>query len=270
MEKIRVLTALLTLSLFSTTACKPKVNTISQVQVTNGILTKNGEFPEVLMLISETGRCTGTFVNDHQMLTAAHCVQDAKELSVGEPRLGSPLFGIRTIAKAESWVIHPNFLQQLDSTYDLALVNFPKGTSPGKFAKISSQGAALAENVLIVGYGNSVIDRQLNQGQLSEFGSGFKRQGVNKIEARDQGLLRFFGFLSEQEAKKRNLKPGQRALSAEGDSGGPMFNARGEIIGISSAAEPSVTGSGQILNYWSLYVDLSSDSSKSFLKDLKN
>jgi len=89
---------------------------------------------------------------------------------------------------------------------------------------------------------------------------------VDATQPKSGGLLRFLGALSEKDAERRNLKIGQRVLSAEGDSGGPMLNANGEIVGISSAAEP-IIGSGQVLNYWSLYVDLSSESSRSFLQE---
>lgn len=266
MHQILRITSFFSFCLLSAFSCKSINNQNSQLNVTNGILSQSHEFKAVMLLITDSGQCSGVFVNDYQFLTAAHCVRDAKEVKVGEPRLGSPLFGHKVIAKAESWVIHPQFKSDADSSYDLAIVRFPRGTSTLGGLKINIQGVQLAQPIIIVGYGSNVIERQAQDGQIVQYGQGFKRWGSNKIEDKSGGLLRFLGALSEKDAERRNLKTGQRVLSAEGDSGGPMLNANSEIVGISSAAEP-IIGSGQVLNYWSLYVDLSSESSRSFLQE---
>lgn len=260
------ITSAFSFCLLSTFACKSTNKLDSQLDVTNGILSQNNEYKAVMLLMTDSGKCSGVFVNDHQYLTAAHCVRDAKEVKVGEPRLGAPLFGNKVLATAESWVIHPQFKSDADSRYDLAIVRFPKGTSMLGKITINTQGVQLAQQIVIVGYGNSAIERQVQDGQTVQYGQGFKRYGTNKIEDKSGGLLRFLGVLSEKDAERRNFKAGQKVLSAEGDSGGPMLNANNEIVGISSAAEP-IIGSGQVLNYWSLYVDLSSESSRSFLQE---
>ncbi len=265
MSKLSTKIGLLTLTMISMIGCKKITESNSQTKVTNGILSKNTEFRAIQLLITDQGNCSGTFLNDSKFLTAAHCIVGAKEIKVGEPRLGSPLFGNKIIAEAESWVVHPRFKSNQDSQYDLAIVSFPKGTSPLGGLKIKKEGAALAENVLIVGFGNSVIERDAPNQETTQYGNGFKRYGSNKIESKEGGLLRFLGVLSEKEAEKKGLKTGQRVLSAEGDSGGPMLNAKSEIVGVSSAAEPYFA-SGKILNYWSLYVDLSTTSSREFLE----
>ncbi len=266
MSKFIKKTGFFAFALASLMGCKNLTSSGSQTKVTNGILSKPHEFKAVQLLITDQGNCSGTFISDSKFLTAAHCLKDVKEVKVGEPRLGSPLFGNKVIAKAESWVIHPLFKTDADSPYDLAIVTFPKGTSPLGGVKIRKEGVALAEGVMIVGFGNSVVDREAPNREMLQYGNGFKRYGTNKIESKEGGLLRFLGVLSEKEAEKKNLKPGQRVLSAEGDSGGPMLNAKDEIVGVSSAAEPIITSSGQILNYWSLYVDLSTASSREFLE----
>lgn len=64
--------------------------------------------------------------------------------------------------------------------------------------------------IAIVGYGNSVVERETSDGQPVGYGNGFKRKGFNKIESKDGGLLRFLAWLFSRLLEFHDKSRGKR------------------------------------------------------------
>lgn len=126
----------------------------SDTKVTNGKLESG--FPYVVPIsLDSSGMCTGTFVSDSLLITAAHCVDRFSTISYQGTSVGrTDVFinpGWPTTADACEAV-------QRDPKYDIALVRFPAGTFRGtEFAKLLGRTPVVDEEFTIVGFGNTVI-----------------------------------------------------------------------------------------------------------------
>lgn len=69
-------------------SCGRSANSNSSLRVTNGISLKSTDFPSVVMLYREQGDnggvCTGTWISDRVVLTAAHCFMGLPQGPNGE------------------------------------------------------------------------------------------------------------------------------------------------------------------------------------------
>ena len=134
---------------FLGSACGTSPEKRSQVKVTNGKKISESNFPSVVLLVMQTAKgqsiCTGTFVNDRQLLTAGHCVAS---LDLENPSLyyvtmdydenGEMYY--QAIAQAESIAINPRYSLTRDNGVngsDVSVVNFPSNTAPA-VSKISA------------------------------------------------------------------------------------------------------------------------------------
>lgn len=244
--------------------CGQKSEDQSTLKVTNGRDIVETDFPSVVLLVafSPEGEsiCTGTFVNDSQVVTAAHCVEGLDKTSPklayakdvgGELALG---------AAALSFERHPeyNFAEGVNPK-DVAVVNFPANSAPA-VSKIAAASPAAGETLTIVGYGNNenFIDEA---GKQDGSGAGYKRVGTNKVGNVEDGMIGFVGV----GGKTEGLDQGELVSSGSGDSGGPLF-VKDELAGVTSGGGFSPTEFGLVSV--SLYVDLNSDSVKSFLSSV--
>ena len=231
----------------------------SDIKIANGTVIPETSYPSVVLLYDQAGSiCTGTFVTEEIVITAAHCTMsgdvDAKgqvDLTLGIIEVEDMAAGKATlIAKSTKIYRNPEWDRNGRNVnrYDLGLVYFPKGTARA-VSKISQSAAQSGDDFTIVGYG-------LNQtNDLSDgSSSGVKRVGYNKISGVSGGFLQFTGVT------KTSSGDGSEASSSSGDSGGPLF-VDGELAGVTS-------GGG---NSWgrarSLYVDLHSSTSRDFLSN---
>lgn len=246
------------------TACGTSKEETSASKVTNGVTVSGQTFPSTVLLISLTaageGICTGTFVNDSQVVTAGHCVEN---LAANNPNMvvATEFKGqVVPFAKAESFVRNPNYsFAQGVSPYDLAVINFPANTAPA-VSPIAEAAPKAGEAFTIVGYGNNqnFID---NTGVLNGAGAGTKRAGSNRIGQVSGGMISFAGLTGTMDIE--GMEPGQYVSSGSGDSGGPMF-VNGNLVGVTSGGGMGATPDGLDIAI-SFYVDLNSPLSQAFL-----
>jgi len=261
---------ILTASAFATGCGSQTGVESSQLQITNGFEIPNDEFPAVVLLLIEgpEGRriCTGTFINDHQVVTAAHCVA---QLANRMPAIyyaqtledkGQASYVIR--AQARRFMIHPSYEPSANPDihpHDLAIVDFPISTAPA-VASLSPLTPQFDALVTIVGYGDerSYLDKN---GVQSGQGAGVKRYGTNKVQNVADGMLSFAGL----PAKDDSIAAGQWAASGSGDSGGPLFH-QGRLAGVTSGGRLVQGTQGNWIAY-SHYVDISHPDNAQFLSE---
>ena len=247
----------------------------SEVKVTNGKKINEQDFPEVAFLTSypvtesgfvSQGFCTGTFVNDHQMLTAAHCVEGLDPQNPALYYLSKPEGSTKDLeyqpqAKALSFVQHPNYSMRLEggiNQFDMAVVDFPAGTAPA-VSQVTETKPKTGDVLTIVGYGDNRNFATLS-GEFEGSGSGIKRIGTNQVAFLDADMIGFYGVTESNP----ELEPGEYSASGAGDSGGPLF-IDGKLAGITSGGGLAQTEDGYLVGV-SLYVDLTSQSSEQFLQ----
>lgn len=126
----------------------------SDVDVTNG--KPESGFPYVVSIsLDGRGMCTGSFVSDSLLITAAHCVDRFSSISYNGISAGrsdifvNPGWPVTSDACAAT---SPN------PKYDIALVRFPQGTFRGQeVAKLLGRSPKEGEEFTIVGFGHNII-----------------------------------------------------------------------------------------------------------------
>jgi hypothetical protein len=190
---------------------------------------------------TQIARCTGTFVSDTTMLTAAHCVPSTGSLVVYVPRarfdLDTELDQVKDIGVRATGVVRSDFQERENGTddeflretgKDMSAVIFPPGTAPDTVT-LAAKRPSVGGRVSLVGFG------------LTHFSSGTarqpdddvatKREGSNTLYA-DQTTANYPDALFFLGASKTT--GGATASVAQGDSGGPMLDAAGALTGITS------------------------------------
>ncbi|MBF0441754.1 MAG: trypsin-like serine protease [Oligoflexales bacterium] len=226
------------LSTFFVPAClKRPADKTSALNVSNvdeaGDLWK--QFPEVVQIEikDKMGKtiqlCSGTFVNDLMLVTAAHCMFDGKRNRADH-----------IVFKSEDQIEHkgkifvnssydPRKAERYQITSDMAMVAFDPGQSskpvaPGtaKFGK----GEPLKNNeeIILVGFGDDDLAKNS--------GAGAKRAGENVVKGNSRdNTFRFWGIA----AADGNTKPGTLSSIGSGDSGGAIFRKQDHsFVGIMS------------------------------------
>ena len=187
---------------------------LSDVKVTNGKLTV--DYPAVVQINQDGASCTATFIRSDVLLTAAHCI----DLNAG------PVVVPSLKIASSDFVVHPDYPAKFDK--DVALVFFDRDvattTMPLQY-NLPTKG----DPVRLVGFGNN---RYL-QGLKSAGATGVKRTGSNRVVEANREGISLLGIPSA--FPEGHLTPtGENSSGAPGDSGGPLLNASGEILGIAS------------------------------------
>ena len=231
----------------------------STIKVTNGTEISPEEFPGVVLLYdAKIGSiCTGTFITETIVLTAAHCTMGGEidregevdhELQLVEIE-GNDTSKARAVATSTRVVRNPmwDFAGRNVNRYDLGLVFFEPGVAKDVLP-IAAEPAEVGDDFVIVGYG-------LNTSSTNDPSSaGIKRMGQNRVSQILGGFIQFDG-----QSKTTNAD-GTDVAAGSGDSGGPLF-IDNKIAGVTSGG-----GWGGFGRTRSLYIDLHSETSRDFLE----
>lgn len=210
------------------TACG-RNESVSDVDITNGFSLSESDRPAVRAIkIDDKFYCTGTFLSDRTMLTAAHCVNNKRALSsyivLGRSPISIFYYGEPSQFLATG---KPTFKEAIRS--DSALLIFGEAmVHVRSFPKLSRKRPVSGDLVTLVGYGLA--------NELQRESAGHKRRGQSVVVTADTDYEPWFietdGLPGPPKASK--LKRGTYSGTLAGDSGGPMFAKDDSILGTSS------------------------------------
>ncbi|NBW81469.1 hypothetical protein EBR21_06915 [bacterium] len=217
------------LTLLLPVACKRPVSSESDVEMARGKLATGKEIfmPKVVSLTMPIGGnmaayCSGVLVGPRQIITAAHCVDSAKEVIV--ERYERDLS--KSSRKGIAWKQFPKFVEndlqtkRYMSALDVGVVVLDK-PYPAPFMTLNPSVANSYSNAIYAGIGRS---------EGEQFDLKLRHAGniqSNRVNHRGWGSV----WISK----------GTAAL-CHGDSGGPLLTQAGELLGVQSASSYLETG----------------------------
>lgn len=267
---------------FSMSCLEQENEWASHPNITNGLSAKDDQYKAVVLLLAnmDTGRrlCTGTFVSDSKLVTAAHCIPSKasnlwfvskrhSDLETGDsaPKESA---SYQIEAQALGFKIHPNYINMVGDSdtgnpvgshpHDLAVVGFPIGTS-ASYVRLASRKPDADEDVTLVGFGSD----RAQEGDGLQFGGaiGVKRFGQSRLTGMDGELLISKGVIDQDQS---GLGAGLWVATARGDSGCPMFFG-GELVAITSGGGVEQTSRGTQVGV-SRHVNLTNPSNAEFVR----
>jgi V8-like Glu-specific endopeptidase len=248
----------------------------SRPNITNGLNATDDQFQAVVLLLanfnSDKRLCTGTFLSDSKLVTAAHCLpQKPVDLwvvrqdfhgSVEQESSSDVPKSYYIDAQALSFTVHPEYSNNGSSAgfhpHDLAVVEFPIGTS-STFVRLATRIPNVDEDVTLVGFGSD----QASEGEGVQFSNkiGIKRFGQSRLTGVEAGLLVSKGLLGHDDI---GVGAGLWVATGPGDSGGPMLLG-GKLVAITSGGGIEQTSRGTQVGV-SKHVDLTNPSNAAFIQ----
>ena len=184
------------------------------LKVVNGILAAN--IPAVVQLRSKTSSCTGTFLGDNVVLTAAHCMDASPTGGMGLSD------GTMPVAMVHGGVVDTQATTNTSPLKDVALLIFVSPKSK-VWRKIASNPPKQGDALIVAGYGQTDFVNDNDP-------DGRVRYGYNTVDAISpaNATLKY-----ESPKTTDNLGKGVQSMSGRGDSGGPIISGDG-IVAITS------------------------------------
>lgn len=213
----------------------------------------DSEYPGVVLVIAPKGAgiCTGTFVSERAVLTAAHCVSDSGTYTV---RTSFGTFETTTKRALGAGVV--------DDPNDIALLVFDHAVASREKGQVYNvhDNVRAGDVLRLVGYGCNDINTRR--------GSGVKRTGTNAVAELDD-YINFLTPMSSSSSGSRGIfGPSNRAASCFGDSGGPAaLEKDGTLVVVGVTHAGGSEGSNQVSQYAN--VATQSDN-RSFLRNLNS
>jgi secreted trypsin-like serine protease len=159
--------------------------------------------------------CSGTLIARDAVLSAAHCFASMRPGLAYEVVIGSAVTPAAARVSVIEVVTHPRF-DEVTRANDVAilwLANPVEEISPLSLPEPTSSEPALGERVELAGFGAT------SAGAVPD---GAKRVGVGRVATVEAGVV--------------DVDP-DPAVSCVGDSGGPLFGADGELVGVASSGD---------------------------------
>jgi len=180
------------------------------LKIINGIAPENGITAVVPLENTSGGLCTGTFMGDNVVFTAAHCM-DTSEL--GGMGLTDGTMPVAMVNGGVTGEDASSANPKARPLKDIAILIFADNTSKA-WRRISPEAPQQGSIFVVAGYGETKF---LSAGSVD----GKVRYGYNTIESIDaaQGILRY-----QAPESHAGMAAGQEAISGRGDSGGPIIN----------------------------------------------
>lgn len=191
--------------------CKAS-NVDSQIRVVGGKPTD--AYPAVVKLGGDGKICSGSFISPNVILTAGHCAWSGISYNGITPVKNIPHHGY-VMSRAGR-------LSPTETGSDLRLLVFDKVLSKHTL-KLSQKRAAAGSVVTIVGFG---CDTWTTGEGGKRTGSGVKRVGSTRLKSVTEYSL---------------SSSGSSTHGCPGDSGGPLLDGNGHIIGVTSVASTGMT-----------------------------
>ena len=233
--------------LFAMISCK-QTHWFSNPKVSNSIQDNDQTFEEVVMLYlkeSETTKknCSGVFVTPRVLITAAHCVYTASGDLIDEAVYIDEA-KIRHVGATKPWDSYVPLDNMNQTTrFDLAIVEFDAPVAP-KVASISRVQVKPKDFIVVAGFGHT---------DPSKPRDGKRYYGSNTVKGVDNDVI---SVLEPHETKRKGIG----SIGLGGDSGGGVFNSKGELIGIAAA----VTENPKTMQRGGAYVDINGSGPKGF------
>ncbi|SMF29209.1 trypsin-like serine protease [Pseudobacteriovorax antillogorgiicola] len=247
-------------------ACGKNSSDVMTLKVSNGVEIDHSEYPSVVLLrVNGRDFCTGTFVNDSQLITAASCVFDTRvsnpNIQIVEPRVVDGQLSFYPRAQAEELVLNPNYSRWQSrgvNGQDIGIIKFPAYTAPG-VRSLASLAPSIAQEVAVVGY--SLLQAK---GDPMEDEPGLTQ--LQKQFAQDYVASKLDGMLVAESnlgsGDTRSLNESMTALDIF--PGKPLF-VRGQLAGITSGLSYGRNAEDEVIQYQK-FVDINSMESQDFLE----